>query len=83
MEGGHLTKPSQEMTYRSVILQDTMRILLTIYVLNGIDIRFFDIWNLYMNKETYDKVYFIAGKEFFPEVDGTPTMVVKAIYALN
>ena len=81
--GGHLTDPPSEMTYRSVVSRDTSRILLKKIALNGIDARFFDIGNVYLNADTDDKVYFISEKGFGTEVEGTITVVVKVLYGLK
>ena len=62
MSDGHLTDPPQVMTHISVVSRDTVMILLSVYVLNDIGIRFFDIGIAYLNEDTYDKLYFIGGK---------------------
>ena len=41
-----------------------------IVTLNDIDVVFLYIGNEYINSDIYEKVYFIYGKEFFPEGDG-------------
>ena len=81
--GGHLTDPPTAMTYSSVVSRDTVRIMLTIAALNDLEVRFFDIGNAYLNAETEEKVYFISGPEFGPDLEGRITVIVRALYGLK
>ena len=58
-------------------------ILLNIYTMNHLDVRFFGIFHPYLNLDTDEKVYFIYGKYFVPEAEVTITVVVEEIYVLN
>ena len=78
MAGGHLTYPPKAIIYSSVILLDTVIIILINGALNYFDTNFFDIGNSYLNADTDDKLYFISIKKFVPEDEGATTMVVKA-----
>ena len=81
--GGHLTDPPQEVTYSSVVSRDTVRIMLTIAALHDLDVRFFDIDNAYLNAETDEKVYFVAGQEFGPDLANRDVVIVMALYGLK
>ena len=50
---------------------------------NDINITLFGIYNAYINIETYEKVYFVAGHDFIPKVESEITVVVKALYGLK
>ena len=75
--GGNLINPTQAITYISIFYQYTVSILLVIYLLNDLSIRFFYFGNKYLNSDTYENVNFIVGKKFGPEVDGKIKVVVK------
>ena len=58
-------------------------ILIMIHALIYINVRFFDIGYIYINLDTYEKVYFISGKKFEHEKDGTITVVFNVLYGTN
>ena len=63
--GGHTTDPpSSTIMYSSVVSRESVRIVLTIAALNGLDILACDIQNAYLNAECREKIYTIAGDEF-------------------
>ena len=66
MAGSHLTEPLQSMTYIGFFSINTLSIILAIYALNYLYVRFFDIRNSYLNVGVYQKVYFISRKYFEP-----------------
>ena len=80
--GGHLTDPPTHMTYSTVVSRDSVRICLTIAALNGLDISACDIGNAYLNAETQEKVYFIAGSEW-RDKQGRAVVIVRALYGLR
>ena len=55
MAEGHLIDSPQSVTYSSVVSSETVRIMLTISALNDIDIKLFDIGNIYLNSEIDEK----------------------------
>ena len=63
--------------------RDTSTIILNIAALNDLGIKLFDIDNSYLNTETGEKVYFIAGTEFVLELTGEITVIVRAIYGIR
>ena len=80
--GGHLTDPPNHMTYSTVVSRDSVRICLTIAALNGLDISACDIGNAYLNAETQEKVYFVAGPEW-RDKQGRAVVIVRALYGLR
>ena len=77
MVGGNLINLTQAITYISIFYQYTVSILLVIYLLNDLSIRFFNFGNKYLNSDTYENVNFIVGKKLGPEVDGKIKVVIK------
>ena len=53
-----------------------------IAVLNDLDIKMCDIGNAYLNAETRERVYFIAGPEWGSRA-GLPVVIVRALYGLK
>ena len=56
MAGCKLSDLTQEMTYKSVLSRNTVRIFLTIGVFNDLSVTLFDIKNSYINAYIYKKV---------------------------
>ena len=80
--GGHTTDPPSSLTYSSVVSRDSVRILLLIAALNGLDILTCDIQNAYLTAECREKIYTIAGPEFGSE-EGSVMLVKMALYGLK
>ena len=80
--GGHLTETPSTITYSSVVSRDSIRILLVIAALNGLELSACDIVNAYLTSLPREKVFFIAGKEF-REQEGRVVVVVRALYGLK
>jgi hypothetical protein len=80
--GGHQTAPSKESTYSSVVSRDSVRIAFLIAALNDLEIAACDIQGAYLNAETTEKVYTIAGPEFGAD-SGRPAVIVRALYGLR
>ena len=80
--GGHLTDPPTHMTYATVVSRDSVRICLTVAALNDLSISACDIGNAYLNAETQEKVYFIAGSEW-RDKQGRNVIIVRALYGLK
>jgi len=80
--GGHVTETPSSITYSSVVSRDSIRILLVIAALNGLDVSSCDIQNAYINAKPREKVYFRAGKEFGVKC-GRLVLIVRALYGLK
>ena len=80
--GGHLTEAPFEGAYSGVVSLRSMRLALLIGEMNGLNVMVGDIGNAYLEAETKEKVYFIAGKEFGP-LEGHTLIIVKALYGLR
>ena len=80
--GGHVTDVPSVMTYSSVVSRDSVQIMFMIAALNDLDIMAGDIGNAYLNAETTEKVYMIAGSEF-GEQAGSGIVICQALYGLK
>jgi len=80
--GGHLTEAPFEGAYSGVVSLRSMRLALLIGEMNGLKVMVGDIGNAYLEAETKEKVYFIAGPEFGP-LEGHTLVIVKALYGLR
>ena len=79
---GNMTPPSMGGTYSSVVSLRSMRLVLTLAELNGLNVMVGDISNAYLMAKTTEKVFFIAGPEF-GELEGHVMIIVKALYGLR
>jgi len=68
--------------YSSVVSRDSVRIGFLIAALNNLDLVAADIGNAYLQAETKEKVYTIAGHEF-GELQGKTIIIVRALYGLK
>ena len=59
--GGHMTETPPTLTYSSVVSRDSIRILLMIAALNGLDVLSCDTQNAYLTTPCREKVWTIAG----------------------
>ena len=80
--GGHMTNVPAAQSYSSVVSRDSVRIMFLIAALNDLDIKMCDIGNAYLNAETRERVYFIAGPEWGSR-SGLPVTIVRALYGLK
>ena len=70
--------------YASVILRDSVRIVLLLAVLNGLDILAVDIDNTYLNAPCKEKVHVIVVKKLVgPENNGKRAVIVHVLYELK
>src|SRR5574339_1160085 len=81
--GGHMTDPASEDIYSGVVSMETVRTCFVIAKVNGLLIVAGDVGNAFLNGWTKECVYFIAGKEFGPELEGKRLICVKALYGLK
>jgi Reverse transcriptase (RNA-dependent DNA polymerase) len=81
--GGHQTEVPKESVYSSVVSRDSVRIALTLALLNQLEVLVADVQNAYLNEPTSEKCYTISGPEFVPEIEGRPVLIVCALYGLR
>ena len=79
---GDMTPEPEEAVYSSVASLRSLRILVFLAELNGLEIMQGDIGNAYLESYTQEKVYFIAGPEFGP-LAGHTLIIDKALYGLR
>ncbi len=82
--GGHMTAPSEDTYYSSVVSLRGMRLVVFLAELNELELCTGDIGNAYLEAYTKEKVCFRAGKEFaFKGHDGHLMIIEKALYGLR
>ena len=81
--GGHMTEPSTEEIFSGVVSMETVRTTFVIARRNGLEVVAGDVGNAFLNGWTKEKVYFRAGPEFGPELEGRILIAIKAIYGLK
>ena len=62
--GGHKTSSPASITYSSVVARDSVRIVLLIAALNGLEMSSCDIKNAYLTADCREKILIKAGPEF-------------------
>jgi hypothetical protein len=80
--GGHLTEPTMEGSYSSVVNLRSLRICLVAAELNGLSTMVGDISSAYLEAITKEKVCFTAGPEF-GHLAGHTFIIEKALYGLR
>ena len=80
--GGHTTEAPLTLTYLSIVSRDSVRIILLVVALNGLNIMACDIQNAYLMADCREKIWTIARPEFGSE-KGTPMVIRKALYGLK
>ena len=68
--GGHVTEAPATMTYASVVARDTVRIALLLAALNDLDLMSCNIGNAYLNAKCRERIWFFAGAECGPDLQG-------------
>jgi hypothetical protein len=79
---GHLTEVPLESVYSGVVSLRGLRLLVFLAELNGLDIWATDIGNAYLEAETQEKVFVVAGPEF-GKLEGHTLVIIKALYGLR
>ena len=64
VDGGNVTHLPSRITYSSMVLRDSVRIIFMIAALNGLKVLGCDIQNAYLMAPTQEKIWTIAGPEF-------------------
>ncbi len=67
-----MTKAPNSLTYSSVVSRESVKIAFLIAALNDLDIMTCDIGNAYLNANYREKIWFVAGRECGPELQGKP-----------
>ena len=78
---GGMTPEPDEAVYSSVATLRSLRIVIFLAELNGLNLMQGDVGNAYLESYTQDKVYFIARPEFGHHA-GTSFVIEKALYGL-
>ena len=81
--GGHLTDTPTESVYSGVVSLRGVRIVIFLAELNELEVWQTDVGNAYLEANTKEKVYVIAGPEFGDELEGHLFVIVKALYGLK
>ena len=79
---GHLVETPASVTYSTVVSRDSIRILLMIAALNGLEVMGADIQNAFLSAPNKEKNWIKAGPEFGAE-QGKVFIVVRALYGLK
>jgi hypothetical protein len=79
---GHLTDVPLDSVYSGVVSLRGLRLLVFLAELNGLETWATDIGNAYLEAETLEKVFIIAGPEF-GEREGHCLVIFKALYGLR
>ena len=77
---GHKTPEPTWSTYAGVVLCESVRIVFTYAVLNGLSVVGADIQNAYLQAPTSGKHYIIYGEKFGLENVGKRTIIARALY---
>ena len=81
--GGHMTEAPNSLTYSSVVSRESVKIAFLIAALNDLDIMTCDIGNAYLNAPCREHIWFVAGAECGPELNGMVCKLVRALYGLK
>jgi hypothetical protein len=79
---GHLTDIPLESVYSGVVSLRGLQTLLFIAELNDLQTWTKDVGNSYLEAETKEKVYVIAGSQF-GDLEGHVLIIIKALYGLH
>ena len=83
MAGGHMTETPLSLTYSSVVSRESVKIAFLIAALNDLDLMSCDIGNAYLNAKCREKIWFVAGPECGPDLQGCVCKLVWALYGLK
>jgi hypothetical protein len=79
---GHLTEVPLDSVYSGIVLLQGLCILVFLAKLNGLEMWATNIGNTYLEAETKERIYIIAGPEF-GELEGHTLVIFKALYGLR
>jgi Reverse transcriptase (RNA-dependent DNA polymerase) len=78
--GRHQMELSKDITFASVVSQDSIRMAFLMAALNGLEILSVDISGAYLNAKATEKT--LAGKEFGPAKEGWIVILTCTLYGL-
>jgi hypothetical protein len=81
--GGHMTDVPVESVYSGVVSLRSLRMVIFLAELNGLELWGADIGNAYLEAKTKEKVYIVGGLEFGEELEGHTLIIDKALYGLK
>ena len=81
--GGHMTDPSTEEVYSSVVGPEGVRIITYLADANGLDLMCGDVGNAYLNGRTREKIWVKFGSEFGKGLAGRVGIIYKGLYGLK
>ena len=79
---GHNTTSLSSLTYSLGVYQDSVRVALTIYVMNDLKVLACDIHNVYLTERFWGKIWTVAGPYFGPE-QGKSKLLVRKLHELK
>ena len=77
-----MTEAPVTMTYASVVVRDTVRIVLLLATLNDLDVKVGDVLNAYITAPVTEKIWTVLGSEFGSDA-GKRAVIVRALYGLK
>ena len=77
-----MTEAPATLTYASVVSRESVRIALTLAVLNDLEVKTADIMNAYLTAPVTEKVWTVLGPEFGADA-GKKALVIRALYGLK
>ncbi len=77
---GNLTEVPVESVYSSVVSLKSLRLVSFLSALNDLELWGADVGNAYLEAETKEKLFIVAGEEFGAELHGHILIVHKALY---
>ena len=80
--GGHMTNAPPTITYTSVVSCETVRLALTIAVLNDLQVKAADIMNAYVTAPITETIWTVLGPEFLAEA-GKKSIIFRDLYGLK
>jgi len=80
--GGHLTDVPIESVYSGVVSLRSLRIVIFLAELNGLEVHAADVGNAYLEARTKEKVYIVCGPGL-GKLEGQRLIIAKAIYGLR
>jgi len=78
-----MTEMPSSITYSSVVLRDSVRVMFLVVALNDLLVWMTDVGNAYLNAAPTEKIYTTAGPEFGQEDEGKTVIIVRTLYGLK
>ena len=77
-----MTTTPAAITYASVVTRETVRIILTLAALNGLEVKVGDVENTYITAPVREKIWMVLGPEH-GEDTGKKALIVHDLYGLK